>query len=102
MQHNDFNFIKPSKCFRKFFAKICAKNVSEKVKAVQRDLCGLWIHIKCNNRNYLDYRYLQTANNPGTALNAAAQSFLLTPYLVTKTSWPVVQTLIIIPLGGYI
>ena len=42
-----------------FPCKICTKNVSDKVKAVQCDLCGLWVHIKCNILNYLDYRYLQ-------------------------------------------
>ena len=43
----------------KFLCSICAKNVNGKDKAVQCDLCELWIHIKCNNLNYLDYRYLQ-------------------------------------------
>ena len=42
--------------------KICAKDVSENVKAVQCDLCELWVHIKRNNLNYLDYRYLQNSN----------------------------------------
>ena len=46
----------------KFPCRICAKNVSENVKAVQCDLCELWVHIKCNNLNYLDYRYLQNSN----------------------------------------
>ena len=32
----------------KFPCKICAKNVQDKDKAVQCDLCELWIHIKCN------------------------------------------------------
>ena len=31
-------------------------------KAVQCDLCEFWIHIKCNNLNYLDYRYLQNCD----------------------------------------
>ena len=48
--------------YPKFPCKICAKNVSEKDKAVQCDLCELWVHIKCNNLNYLDYRYLQNSN----------------------------------------
>ena len=43
----------------KFLCKICAKNVHDKDKAVQCDLCELWIHIKCNNLNDLNYRYLQ-------------------------------------------
>ena len=42
--------------------KICAKNVQDKDKAVQSDLCELWMHIKCNNLNYLDYKYLQNCD----------------------------------------
>ena len=46
----------------KFLCKICTKNVQDKDKAVQCDLCEGWIHIKCNNLNYLDYKYLQNCN----------------------------------------
>ena len=46
----------------KFPCMTCAKNVHGKDKAVQCDLCELWIHIKCNNLNYLDYRYLQNCD----------------------------------------
>ena len=38
--------------YLKFPCKICAKNVSENVKAVQCDLCEPWVHAKCNNLNY--------------------------------------------------
>ena len=47
--------------------KVLAKNVHVKDKAVQCDLRKLWIHIKCNNLNYLDYSILKTVMNPGTA-----------------------------------
>ena len=46
----------------KFPCKICAKNVQDKDKAVQYDLCEIWIHIKCNNLNYLDQSYIQNCN----------------------------------------
>ena len=46
----------------KFPCRIYEKNVSDKDKAVQCDLCELWVHVKCNNLNYLDYRYLQNSN----------------------------------------
>ena len=46
----------------KFPCRICTKNVHDKHKAVQCGLCELWIHIKCNNLNYLDYRYLQNCD----------------------------------------
>ena len=43
----------------KFPCKICAKNVNDKDKAVQCDLCELWIHIRCSNLDYLDSRCLR-------------------------------------------
>ena len=43
----------------KFPGRICGQNVHDKDKAVQCELCELWIHIKCNKLNYLDYSYLQ-------------------------------------------
>ena len=48
--------------YPKFACRICVKNVCDKDKAVQCDLCELWVYIKRNNLNYLDYRYLQNSN----------------------------------------
>ena len=59
----------------KFPCKICAKNVSENVKAVQCDLCELWVHIKCNNLNYLDYRYLQNSNESWYCIECCSTIF---------------------------
>ena len=61
MQQTETNFI----CninHPKFPCKICTKNTQEKDKAVQFDLCELWIHTECNNLNYLDHRYLQNCD----------------------------------------
>ena len=51
------------------------KNVSDKVKAVQCDLCELWVHIKCNNLNYLDYRYLQNSNESWYCIDCCSTIF---------------------------
>ena len=69
----------------------CAKNIHHKDKAAQCDLCEHWIHIKCNNLNYLDYKYLQTCNEPWYCIECcgkivAAGFSLLTPYHAIKTS----------------
>ena len=48
--------------YLKFPCRICEKNISDKKKTVQCNLCELWVHIKYNNLNYLDYRYLQNSN----------------------------------------
>ena len=72
----------------KFPCKICVKNVQDKDKAVQCDLCELWIHIKCNNLNYLDYRYLQ--NCDGTSLTMQHQKMVMT---LKKLLLPNIMTL---------
>ena len=59
----------------KFLCKICAKNVQDKDKAVQCDLCELWIHIKCNNLNYLDYRYLQNCDESWYCIECCSTIF---------------------------
>ena len=59
----------------KFPCKICAKNIHDKDKAVQCDLCELWIHIKCNNLNYLDYRYLQNCDESWYCIDCCSTIF---------------------------
>ena len=46
----------------KFSCRISAKGVHGKDKAVLCDLCELWMHIKCNKLNYLNYRYLHNCD----------------------------------------
>ena len=43
----------------KFPCKLCTKYVSDNDNAILYDLCQTWIHIKCNQRNYIGYQYLQ-------------------------------------------
>ena len=86
----------------KFPCKICAKYVQDKDKAVQYDLCELWIHIKCNNLNYLEYRYVQNCDESWYCIDVAAQFFLSIPYIATKTSWLVVLTVIVTSHSGKI
>ena len=57
INHTKFPF-----SYTKFPCRICVKNVHDNDKAVQCDLCELWIHIKCNNLNYLDCKYLQNCD----------------------------------------
>ena len=51
----------PQSCLS-FPCKICNKNVNHKDHAIQCDICNCWVHIKCNNLNYIDYKYLQGNN----------------------------------------
>ena len=55
--------------------RICAKNVYDKDKAVQCDLCELGIHIKCNKLNYLDNRYLQNCDESWYCIECCSKTF---------------------------
>ena len=59
----------------KFLCRIRTKNVHYKDKAVPCDLCELWIHIKCNNLNYLDYRYLQNCDESWYCIECCSTTF---------------------------
>ena len=71
--------------YPKFSWKISAKNVSENVKTVQCDLCELWVHIKCNNLNYLDYRYLQNSNESWYCIECCSTIFPFNSLSLNKT-----------------
>ena len=43
---------------------ICEKSVSDKDDVIQCDVCQVWIHLKCNKLNYIDYKYLQGSCDP--------------------------------------
>ena len=70
--------------YPKFPCRICEKNVSDKDKAVQCDLCELWVHIKCNNLNYLDYRYLQNSNKSWYCIECCSTIFPFNSLLNNK------------------
>ena len=59
----------------KFPSRICAKNVHDKDKAVKGDLCKLWIHIKCNILNYLDYSSLQNCDESWCCIECCSTIF---------------------------
>ena len=59
--------------YPKFSCRICAKNVHD--KAVQCGLCELWIHIKCNNLHYLDYKYLQNCDESWYCIECCSRIF---------------------------
>ena len=61
--------------YPKFPCRIYIKNVSDKNKAIQCDLFELWVHIKCNNLNYLDYRYLQNSNGSWYCIECCSTIF---------------------------
>ena len=65
-------------------AEFVKKNVSDKDKAVQCDLCELWVQIKCNNLNYLDYKYLQNSNKSWYCIECCSTIFPFNSLLSNK------------------
>ena len=58
-----------------FPCKICNKNVNDNDHAIQCDICDFWVHIKCNNLNYIDYKYLQGNNDPWYCITCSSSIF---------------------------
>ena len=58
-----------------FPCKICDKNINDKDHAIQCDICNFWVHIKCNNLNYIDYKYLQGNNDPWYCITCSSSIF---------------------------
>ena len=44
--------------------KICNINIKDTDSAAQCDIYQFWIHMKCNNLNHIDARYLQGSSDP--------------------------------------
>ena len=70
--------------YPKFPCKNYTKNVSENVKAFQCDLFELWVHIKCNNLNYLDYSYLQNSKESWYCIECCSTIFPFNSLLSNK------------------
>ena len=39
------------------------------------ELCNYWIHINCNNLNYIDYKFLQNSNDSWYCILCCSQIF---------------------------
>ena len=58
-----------------FPCRACNKNVHVNDHAIQCDLCNFWIHIQCNNLNYVDYIYLQVSIDPWYCITCSSLLF---------------------------
>ena len=58
-----------------FSCKNCKNNVTNSSKAIQCDLCDSWVHIKCNDLNYIDYKFLQNSNDPWFCISCCSEIF---------------------------
>ena len=58
-----------------FPSKSCENIVTNCNQAIQCDLCDSWIHIKCNDLNYIDYEFLQNSNDPWFCISLCSEVF---------------------------
>ena len=42
-----------------FPCKVCNTNIKDTDISARCNICHFWIHMKCNNLNHIDYKYLQ-------------------------------------------
>ena len=77
------------------------KNVHDKDRSIQHDICELWIHNVTILIIHITDTF-KTETNPGIAYNVAGQFFFSASYQVTKTSWLVVLVLIVTSHSGKI
>ena len=54
--------------------KICHVNVNSKDSAAHFDVCQSWVHVKCNKRYHIDYKYLQGSNEPWYCLSFCSKN----------------------------
>ena len=58
-----------------FPCSICVKSTSNKEDSVYCDKFNLWVHIKCNNLIYKNYKYLNGNGAPCFCLKCNSQLF---------------------------
>ena len=46
-----------------FPCKICNTNIKHTDSPAQYNICQFWVHMKYNNLNHTDYKYLQGSND---------------------------------------
>ena len=60
-----------------FPCSVCQKSIGDKEYSIFCDLCKLWVHIKRNNLNYVDYQYLSGCSDPWYCLNCNSEIYAL-------------------------
>ena len=58
-----------------FPCSICVIAIGDKEDSIYCDKCNLWVQIKCNNLNYIDYKYLSANGDPWFCLQCNSQLF---------------------------
>ena len=60
---------------QQFLCSVCYKSIGDKEHSIFCALCKLWVHIKCNNLNYVDYQYVSGCTDPWYCLNCNSEIY---------------------------
>ena len=71
-----------------FSCKICENNVTNCDQATYCDLCNSWVHIKCNDSNYIDYKSLQSSNDPWLFFSCCSETLSFNTVKNKKKTFP--------------
>ena len=55
---------------------ICTKTIDDNDNSIYCDQCNLWVHIKFNNLNFIDYQHLNGNDDHWFCLKRNAELFL--------------------------
>ena len=58
-----------------FPCSICVKTIGDKEGFIYCNKCNLWVHIKCNNLIYMDYKNFSGNSDPRFCLRRNSQLF---------------------------
>ena len=59
----------------KFPCKVCSLNVKDNDKAILCNICDSWVHMTCNQLNYVDYKHLQSSSDPWFCISCCSDIF---------------------------
>ena len=54
---------------------MCSLNALSPDMNCESYICNFWVHIKCSNFNYIDYKYLQGNNDPWYFITCSSSIF---------------------------
>ena len=58
-----------------FPCSICTKTIGDNDDSIYCDNCNLWVYIKCNNLNFIDYKYLNGNDDPWFYLKCNSECY---------------------------
>ena len=58
-----------------FPCSICTKTIGDNDDSIYCDNYNLWVHIKCNNLNFIDYQYLNGNDDPWFCLKCNSERY---------------------------